>query len=85
MTQSIVQQAFELWVETLELETTDISTQSHKWHDLYSKECKLFEIMRTFTEEERVQYRKLVISHEHIESNWDDICGEWAPIEEEDF
>ena len=38
MTQSNVQTALELFVETLPLDTLDINTESAKWHDLYSKE-----------------------------------------------
>ena len=60
MEKTKVRQAFELWVETLDLEVTDINTESAKWHDLYSKECQLFDILRTFTEEERKEYDTLV-------------------------
>lgn len=60
MTTSIATQAFELWVETLALETTDINTESAKWHDLYSKECELFGLMRKFTPEDSTLYAQLI-------------------------
>ena len=63
MTQSNVQTALELFVETLPLDTLDINTESAKWHDLYSKECELFRIMNTFTEEDMTLYAQLVCEH----------------------
>ena len=60
MTTSIATQAFELWVETLALETTDINTESAKWHDLYSKECRLFSLLRQFTPEDSMLYAQLI-------------------------
>lgn len=63
MTQSIAMQAFELWLETLALETTDIDTESDKWYNLYDKECKLFELLRKFTPEDSTLYAKLLCEH----------------------
>lgn len=81
MTQSKVQQAFDLWVATLPLATTDIDAEPAKWHGLYSKECELFGIMRTFTEEEKIEYRSLVERHEGYnreeELQWDYMNGEY--------
>ena len=64
MTQSIVTQAFNLFVETLPLATTCINTESHKWHDLYSKECQLFGLMRQFTPEDNEEYKRLLKQRE---------------------
>jgi len=59
MTQ-LVKQAVELFVETLPLETTDINTESAKWHHLYSLECKLFGLMGQMSEGELDEYRDRV-------------------------
>lgn len=61
MNAELVNQAVGLFVDTLPLETTDISTESYTWHDLYSKECKLFELMRTMGEDELSEYRNQVL------------------------
>lgn len=57
---TIVKQAYSLFVETLALATTDITAEPTKWHNLYSKECELFSLMRQFTPEQSAQYRSLV-------------------------
>ena len=59
MTQ-LVKQAVELFIETLPLETTDINTESAKWHHLYSQECKLFGLMGKMSESEMDEYRDRV-------------------------
>lgn len=59
-TTPFVKHAYDLFIETLALETTDINTDSHKWHDLYSKECELFDMMRRFTTEETMEYAQLM-------------------------
>lgn len=63
----LVTAALELYIETLALETTDINTESAKWHDLYSKECQLFSLLRqmdwTDGEEYRHQVRCYNIDH----------------------
>ena len=59
-TTPFVKQAYDLFIETLALESTDINTESHKWHDLYSKECQLFDLMRKFTPAEMVEYKRLL-------------------------
>ena len=64
MPTSIVTQAFNLFVETLPLATTCINTKSHKWHDLYSKECQLFDLMRQFTPEDSTEYKRLLKERE---------------------
>jgi len=68
MTTSIATQAFELWVETLALETTDINTESAKWHDLYSKECQLFDLLRQFTPEDSTLYAQLICEHKYSQA-----------------
>ena len=60
MITSLVEKAVALFVETLELEHTDINTESHKWHHLYSQECKLFDLMRQMGEGELAEYRQRV-------------------------
>jgi len=60
MNTELVKQAVELFVETLPLETTDINTESAKWHHLYSLECKLYGMMRTMSENELDEYRHQV-------------------------
>jgi hypothetical protein len=66
MTSSIVTQAFNLFVETLPLDTLDVNNpwQSAQWHDLYSKECQLFDLMRQFTPEEMMEYKRLLMRRE---------------------
>jgi hypothetical protein len=68
MTQSIVLQAFDLFIETLPLATTCINTESAKWHDLYSKECQLYGLMRQFTPEESNEYSSYVQAWEIYEA-----------------
>jgi hypothetical protein len=55
-----VDKAVELFVETLALPFVDIDQQSHKWHDLYSKECELFAIMSKFEKSQSVEYKKRI-------------------------
>jgi len=57
MNKKLIKLAVSLFEETMALETTDIDTESHKWHDLYSKECQLYSIVPKFTEEEAEEYR----------------------------
>ena len=57
MKSELVQEAVDLFIETLPLETTDIETESYKWHDLYSKECNLYVLMGRMTDEESNEYR----------------------------
>ena len=60
MTQ-LVKQAVELFVETLPLETTDINTESAKWHHLYSQECKLYDCIRRMSDSEGEEYRRQIL------------------------
>lgn len=60
MNTQLVQEAFDLFVETLPLDTIDINTESARWHDLYSKECKIFDLFRHMTDEEMIIYREKV-------------------------
>jgi hypothetical protein len=57
MNKKLIKQAVQLFTETMDMEKVDIDTESHKWHDLYSKECQLFAIFPNFTEEEAAEYR----------------------------
>ena len=57
MNEQLVQEAVDLFIETLPLETTDIETESYKWHDLYSKECKIYQLLGCMTDEESNEYR----------------------------
>lgn len=68
MKKSIATQAFELWVETLALETTDINTDSVNWMDLFEKECKLFELMRQFTPEDSTLYAQLICEYKYSQT-----------------
>jgi len=56
MSNNLVQEAFELFVETMPLN----DETSFVWHDLYSKECKIFDLLRRMTDEEKDAYRKAV-------------------------
>jgi hypothetical protein len=61
MSNNLVQEAFELFVETMPLETMPLNDEtSFVWHDLYSKECKIFDLLRRMTDEEKDAYRKAV-------------------------
>ena len=57
MNEQLVQEAVDLFIETLPLATTDIETESYKWHNLYSKECNLYVLMGRMTDEESNEYR----------------------------
>jgi hypothetical protein len=57
MNKKLIKQAVQLFTETMDISNVDINTESHKWHDLYSKECQLFAIFPKFTEEEAEEYR----------------------------
>lgn len=57
MNKKLIKQAVQLFTETMNMEKVDIDTESHKWHDLYSKECQLFAIFPKFTEAEADEYR----------------------------
>lgn len=56
----LVKEAVDLYIETLPLASTNIETESAKWHDLYSKECYLFTLLRDMTEEDAIEYRIVV-------------------------
>tara|TARA_R110000868_G_C10401785_1_gene721419 strand:+ start:24 stop:536 length:513 start_codon:yes stop_codon:yes gene_type:complete len=55
-----VDKAVDLFIETLVLPFVNIDQQSHKWHDLYSKECELFAIMSKFEKSQSVEYKKRI-------------------------
>ena len=63
MITALVKEAVELFVETIELETTDINTESHKFHHLYSQECKLFDCLRRMNDEEKAEYRTQIAKY----------------------
>ena len=56
----LVTAAFALYVETVPLASTDINTDSHRWHDLYAKECQLFDLLRQMDWEESEEYKHMV-------------------------
>lgn len=56
----LVTAALELYIETVPLETTDINTESAKWHDLYSKECQLFSLLGQMDWTDGEEYRRQV-------------------------
>jgi hypothetical protein len=55
----LLNQAIELFKATLPLDSLDVNNpwQADQWHDLYSKECQLFDCMRRMSEEELDVYR----------------------------
>ena len=69
MNTKLIDDAFDLFVETIPLETMDINADSQHWHDLYSKECKLFDLMRQMNEEEleEYQYKVWMVEKEILE------------------
>jgi hypothetical protein len=60
MNTKLIDDAFGLFIETMPLETLDINADSHRWHDLYAKECKLFDLMRQMNSEELEEYQHKV-------------------------
>jgi hypothetical protein len=61
MNTQLVQEAFDLFVETMPLETMPLNNEtSFVWHDLYSKECKIFDLLGRMTDDEKNEYRKKV-------------------------
>ena len=62
MPQSIAQQAFQLFVATIGLEA--MPYDDPRFHDLYSKECELFGLMRKFTPEDSEEYKRLLKERE---------------------
>ena len=81
MNTKLIDDAFGLFVETMPLETMDINVDSHRWHDLYSKECKLFDLLRQMNEEETVEYQyKVWVFEEAVketEIEWAEIEAQW--------
>ena len=51
----LVNQAVKLFVDTLPLES--MSTDDPQFHHLYSLECKLYDMIRTMSEDEMDEYR----------------------------
>jgi hypothetical protein len=58
--QKIVNEAMDLYIETVPLETTDIDTEPEKWHQLYLQECKLFDLLRKMDWAQGEEYRHRV-------------------------
>jgi hypothetical protein len=58
MNTQLVNQAVELFVETLPLEGLNVSHP--EFHHLYSQECKLYGVMRLMSEGELDEYRNRV-------------------------
>ena len=58
MTTSIATQAFQLYVDTFALESTPYDHP--EFHNMYAKECQLFDLMRQFTPEDSTLYAQLI-------------------------
>lgn len=58
MNTQLVNQAVELFIETLPLEGMNVSHP--EFHYLYSQECKLYRVMRLMSEDELNEYRNRV-------------------------
>ena len=69
-TSPFVKLAYDLFIETLPLDTLDINdpVQAAEFHDLYAKECQLFGVMRQFSYAENMEYVRLMrqwrVNHE---------------------
>ena len=85
MNNLLVDKAFSLFVETMPLETMELNDQTaHVWHDLYSKECQIFDCLRLMTEEERVEYRMRVEEKKMADFNREELQWEYMNGEYED-
>ena len=58
MNKDLITTAFQLYVETVPLE--NMSVDHPEFHDLYSKECQLFDLLRKMDWEESEEYRHQV-------------------------
>ena len=58
MNNNLALEAFELFVETMTLET--MSPDHPMFNELYEKECKIFELFGRMTDDEHNAYRKAV-------------------------
>ena len=58
MNKELVTTAYQLYVDTFDLESMEYDDP--RFHDLYSKECQLFDLMRKFTPEESTLYVQLI-------------------------
>lgn len=59
MNTPLVQEALDLFVQTMPLE--DMAADHPMFDELYDKECKIFELFGHMTEDERNTYRIAVI------------------------
>ena len=60
MNTQLVQEALDLFVQTIPLE--DMAADHPMFEELYDKECKIFELFGHMTEDEHNAYRKEVIA-----------------------
>lgn len=58
MNTQLVQEAFDLFVETMPLET--MYPDHPMFEELYEKECKIFELFGRMTDDEHAEYRRKV-------------------------
>ena len=58
MSTQLVQEALDLFVQTMPLE--DMAADHPMFYQLYDKECKIFELLGHMTEDEHNAYRKAV-------------------------
>ena len=59
MSTPLVQEALDLFVQTMPLE--DMAADHPMFEELYENECKIFELFGHMTEDEHNAYRKAVI------------------------
>ena len=79
-----VDKAVELFLETILLEFIDIDEESHRWHDLYSKECALYGLMSKFDKSQSAEYKKC-ISKETFKWRIKQVKGFFMLSEDHDF
>jgi len=84
MNQALVTTAFQLYVDTVPMAT--MSADHPDFHDLYSKECQLFDLMRQFDwqESEEYKYRVRMYNNGHGISN-ENPWSEEDEYEEENY
>lgn len=83
MRNELVTTALELYIETLPLDAEGCDIVGQAFHDLYAKECRLFDLLRQMTWEEGEEYRYRVRCYNidnsisNNEPEWDEEMEEW--------
>lgn len=62
MNMNLVNEAFGLFIDTLPLESMDVTHP--KFEELYEKECRIYTLFRQMNEEELAEYREKVVKFE---------------------